>query len=171
MNIHFQDLIPEDFDSNSRVWVYQSNRAFDISETLRIEELLKNFCREWNSHGSGVKGYANLFFAHFIIIMADETKVKIGGCSTDSSIRFIKNLQQDFNVQLLDRQMLAFIIKENILQIPLSSVNYSIENDIITPDTLYFNNTILTKKELMKKWIIPVKGSWLAQRIPASHFK
>ena len=171
MNIHFQDLIPEDFNDNSRVWVYQSNRAFEVAEALQIEESLKSFCKEWNSHGSEVKGYANLFFGHFIIIMADETHVKIGGCSTDSSIRFIKNIQQDFNVQLLDRQLLAFIVKENILLIPLSKVNYSIENYIITPDTLYFNNTILTKKDLLKKWIIPVNDSWLAQRIPASHLK
>jgi len=171
MNIHFQDLIPEDFDDNSRVWVYQSNRPFGIAEALRIEELLENFCKEWNSHGSEVKGYANLFFGHFIIIMADETKVKIGGCSTDSSVRFIKNLEQDFNVQLLDRQLMAFIVKENILLIPLSKVNYSIENDIVAPDTLYFNNTILTKKELLNNWIIPVEKSWLAKRIPASRLK
>ena len=171
MNIHFQDLIPGDFDNNSRVWVYQCNRAFDVTEALQIEELLGNFCKEWNSHGSEVKGYANLFFGHFIIIMADETNVKIGGCSTDSSVRFIKNLQQDFNVQLLDRQLLAFIVKESIVLIPLSKVNFSIENDIITPHTLYFNNTNLTKNELLRHWIIPVKDSWLAQRIPASHLK
>ena len=28
-------------------------------------------------------------------------------------------------------------------------------------------HTILTKKELLKKWIIPVKESWLAKRLPA----
>jgi hypothetical protein len=171
MNIHFQDLIPDDFDNNSRVWVYQSNRAFTITEALRIEELLENFAKEWNSHGSLVKGYANLFFGQFIIIMADETHLKIGGCSTDSSLRFIKNIQQDYNVQLLDRQMLAFIVKEKIHLLPLAQVNYSIENDFITPDTLYFNNTILTKKELLNNWIIPVKDSWLAARIPSSHLQ
>jgi hypothetical protein len=171
MSIHFQDLIPDDFDNNSRVWVYQSNRAFTITEALRLEELLENFTKEWNSHGSAVKGYANLFFGQFIIIMADETHVKIGGCSTDSSLRFIKNIQQDYNVQLLDRQMLAFIVKEKIHLLPLSQVNYSIENDFITPETLYFNNTILTKKELLTNWIIPVKDSWLAARIPSSHLQ
>ena len=171
MNIHFQDLIPDDFDNNSRVWVYQSNRAFTLTEALRLEELLENFAKEWNSHGSMVKGYANLFFGQFIIIMADETHVKIGGCSTDSSLRFIKNIQQDYNVQLLDRQMLAFIVKEKIHLLPLSQVNYSIENDFITPETLYFNNTILTKKELLNHWIIPVKDSWLAARIPSSHLQ
>jgi hypothetical protein len=103
--------------------------------------------------------------------MADETKVKIGGCSTDSSVRFIKNLQQDFNVQLLDRQMLAFIVKETIIIIPLSMVNDSIEKGIITPDTSYFNNTVLTKKDLLINWIIPVKDSWLSNRIPSSHLE
>lgn len=169
MNIHFQDLIPQDFDNNSRVWIYQCNRSFSITEAVEIEEMLESFVSEWNSHGSAVKGYANLFFGQFIIIMADETHVKIGGCSTDTSLNFIKNIEQDYNVQLLDRQMLAFIIKEKIHLIPLEQVNYSIENDFITPDTLYFNNTILTKKELLTHWIIPVKDSWLAQRIPSPH--
>ena len=94
MNIHFQDMIPEDFDNNSRVWVYQSNRPFTISEVLEIEELLEDFCKVWNSHGSEVKGYANLFFGNFIIIMADETNIKVGGCSTDSSLRFIKKIKR-----------------------------------------------------------------------------
>ena len=169
MNINFQDLIPQDFDDNSRVWVYQSSRIFTVNEALEIEKLLQDFSEEWNSHGDLVKGYANLFFGQFIIIMADESHIKVGGCSTDSSVRLIKNLEQDYHVQLLDRQLLAFIVKERIQLIPLSQVNYSIENNFITPDTLYFNNTILTKNELLNNWIIPVKDSWLAGRIPSSH--
>lgn len=171
MNIHFQDLIPKEFNNNSRVWVYQSNRMFSVNESIQLEELLENFSKEWNSHGSPVQSYANLFFGHFIIIIADESLVKVGGCSTDSSLRFIKNIEQDFNVELLDRQLLAFIVKEKIQLIPLSQVNASIESDFITKDTLYFNNTILSKKELLNNWIIPVKYSWLAQRIPASHLE
>ena len=95
MNIHFQDLIPEDFDDNSRVWIYQCNRIFTMKEALQLEETLENFTKEWNSHGSPVRGFANLFFGQFIIIMADETHVKVGGCSTDSILRFIKNIEQD----------------------------------------------------------------------------
>jgi hypothetical protein len=169
MNINFQDLIPKEFNENSRVWVYQSSRAFSVSETLEIENLLQNFSKQWCSHGDSVLGYANLFFGQFIIIMADETKIKVGGCSTDSSVRMIKNLEQDYNVELLDRQMLAFIIKERIQLVPLEDLNFAIENNSVNMDTLYFNNTILTKKELLSKWIIPVRDSWLAGRIPASH--
>ncbi|MEO6288967.1 MAG: hypothetical protein ABIO76_03550, partial [Ginsengibacter sp.] len=73
MNFHFQDLIPQNFDDTSRAWIYQSNRAFTLTETLEIENLLQNFTKNWGSHGSHVKGYANLFFGQFVIVMADET--------------------------------------------------------------------------------------------------
>ena len=102
-------------------------------------------------------------------MIADETQVKVGGCSTDSSVRFIKSVEKEYNVKLLDRQTLAFIVKDKILLVPLEDVNLSIENEIINPETLYFNNTILTKKQLLNDWIIPVKDSWLAKRIPSSH--
>jgi len=171
MNIHFQDLIPKDFDNNSRVWVYQSNRAFSIAETLELEKILENFSKEWHSHGSAVKSYASLFFGQFIVLIADETHVKVGGCSTDASLRFIKSIEEEFNIQLLDRQLLAFIVKEKIHLIPLIDVNNSIEDGFIQPDTLYFNNTILTKNELLSHWIIPVKDSWLARRIPSARLK
>ncbi len=169
MNTNFQDLIPQDFDNNSRVWVYQSNRAFTTHEALEIENLLQQFAAQWKSHGVGLKGFANLFFGQFIIFMVDETNCKIGGCSTDESVRVIKNIERDYNVQLFDRQLLAFIVKGRIHLLPLSQVNYSIENEFITPDTLYFNNTILTKQELLNHWIIPVKDSWLSGRIPSTH--
>lgn len=165
MNLNYQYLIPAEFDDNSRVWVYQSNRQFDVSEALQIEDILQNFCKEWNSHGSSVKGYANLFFGHFIVIMADESQTKVGGCSTDSSVRLIKSIEQDFNVLLTDRMLLAFIIKERIQLLSLEEVNLALEDTFITGNTLYFNNTILTKKDLLTHWIIPMHESWLGKRI------
>jgi hypothetical protein len=164
MNLHFQEHIPVNFSDSSKVWIYQSNRIFTVSEALQLEELLEEFTANWKSHGSDVKGYANLFFGQFIILMADESATTVGGCSTDSSVRIIKSIEQDFNVHLLDRQLLAFIVKERIQLIPLSQLDYAIENKFITADTLYFNNTVLTKNELLENWIIPVKESWLGKK-------
>jgi len=164
MNLHFQDLIPQDFNDNSRVWIYQCNRLFSLSEALEIEELLEEFTNTWLSHGAKVKGYANLFFGQFIVLMADETATGVSGCSTDSSVRLIKNIEQDYHVNLFDRQMLAFVVKERIQLLPMEQLNYAIENNFIAADTLYFNNTVQTKEELLNRWIIPVKESWLAKR-------
>lgn len=165
MNLDFQSHIPEDFNNDSRVWIYQSSRLFFISEALQMEDMLNDFVKSWNSHGDPVKGYANLLFGCFIILMADETATGVSGCSTDSSVRLIKSIEQKFNVQLFDRQNLAFVVKDKIQLLPLNQIGYAVENNFINADTLYFNNTVLTKKELLDKWLIPVKESWLAKRV------
>jgi hypothetical protein len=165
MNFEFQHLIPADFHPASRVWIYQSNRLFMISEALQLEEMLEEFASRWKSHGAPVKAYANLLFGQFIVLMADETVTGVGGCSTDSSVHFIQKIQTEFKVDLLNRQNLAFVVKDKIETIPLAQVNYALENGFITPDTLYFNNLVADKTALLSDWMVPVKNSWLASRI------
>lgn len=168
MNTSFKDLIPEDFHPASRVWMYQSSRLFTLGEALEIEELLTNFTDNWNSHGAKVKGYANLLFGQFILLMADETQAGVSGCSTDSSVRLIKSIEETFKVEMFNRQNLAFLVKDKVQILPLSQLKYGIENNFITPDTIYFNNLVLTKEELLNTWMIPVKDSWLAKKILSS---
>ncbi len=165
MNLAFHPQIPSDFDDLSKVWIYQSSRLFFISEALQIEEILEEFVGNWKSHGAIVKGYANILFGQFLVIIADETATSVGGCSTDSSVRLVKEIEQKYNVQLFDRQTLAFVVKDKIQLLPMSQLNYAASNGFINADTLYFNNTVLTKKQLITEWIIPIKQSWLSKRI------
>ena len=165
MNFNIAEHLPEDFAANSRVWIYQSDRIFFMQEALEMETMLQQFVSDWKSHGTPVKGYANLFFGRFIILMADENATGVSGCSTDSSVRLIKEIEKKYNVSLFDRQMLTFYIKEKVEPIPLSQLKYAVENKFITADTLYFDNTVLTKETLENKWIIPVKNTWLASKL------
>jgi hypothetical protein len=165
MNIELTEHIPADFDDQSKVWIYQSSRLFLMSEAFDIEDILNNFVAQWKSHGDKVKGYANLFFGQFIVLMADETHAAVGGCSTDSSVHVIKAIEEKFKVNMFDRQNLAFMVQDKVQLLPLSQLNYAAENNFITPDTLYFDNTVLTKKDLLERWIVPVKDSWLGKRI------
>lgn len=168
MNLDFKEHIPADFDDKSHVWIYQSSRLFFMSEALQMEDMLNDFVSNWKSHGDPVKGYANLFFGHFILLMADESATGVSGCSTDSSVHLIKSIEEKFKVQLFDRQNLAFIVKDKIQLLPLNQLDYAVDNDFISAETLYFNNTVLSKKELLEKWIVPVKESWLAKRVQFS---
>jgi hypothetical protein len=153
------------------VWIYQSSRLFFISEALQMEDMLNEFVAGWNSHGAPVKGFANLFFGRFIVLMADETATGVSGCSTDSSVRLIKSIEEKFKVEMFDRQTLAFVVKDKIELLPMNQLDYAVENNFIDGDTLYFNNTVLTKKEMIDKWIIPVKESWLAKRLDLAEKK
>jgi hypothetical protein len=164
MNSPHTELLPRDFAPDSRVWIYQSPRPFQLSEAQAVKTMLEDFVRDWNSHGTQVKGYADLFYGQFIVLMADETATGVSGCSTDSSVRLIKAIEQSFGVPLFDRLLLAFRIKEKIQLVPLSRLSDALENGAIDKDTLYFNNTVQTKAELETKWLIPLKDSWLASK-------
>jgi len=165
MNLDYKNLLPTDFHPGSRVWIYQSNRIFGMMEALQIEKMLQDFVAGWQAHGDQVKGYGNLFFGQFIILMADETQTGVSGCSTDSSVRLVKAIEQQFGVSLFDRQLLAFVVKDKVQLLPLAQLNHAMENQFITGDTLYFNNLAATKAALENEWIIPVKESWLKARI------
>ena len=161
----YKNLIPANFSDNSRVWIYQSNRRFSSQEATGVVSLLNQFVSVWKSHGDTVKGFANLFYEQFIVIIADESATTVGGCSTDSSVHIIKMIESKYGVSLFDRQLLAFEINEEIELLPLSQLKILVEDGIINENTLYFNNTIANKIELINDWIQPVKTSWLSGRL------
>jgi len=165
MDFEYKYLLDGNFHADSKVWIYQSNRLFLLNEALEIEIILKEFTAGWLSHGVLVKGAGYLFFGQFIILMADERATGVSGCSTDSSVRLIKDIEQRFGVNMFDRAALAFVVKDSVQLLPLSQLQYAIDNGFIAADTLYFNNLVQTKEELENNWIVPVKESWLLKRI------
>lgn len=168
MNLEYKHLLNNNFHPGSKVWMYQSNRLFSLNEALEIEELLKEFVIQWKSHGTPVRGDAHLFFGQFIVLIADETATGVSGCSTDSSVRLIKDIEQRFGVNMFDRTTLAFVVKDKVELLPISQLQYAVENGFINADTLYFNNLVQTNEELESKWMVPVKDSWLASKIKLS---
>jgi hypothetical protein len=159
------DMLPADFSDGARVWVYQSSRAFIEKEAHEIDEQLYHFYSQWQTHGAAVKGWAKLLFKQFIVILADETDEMVSGCSTDSSVRVIKSIERQYDVNFFDRMMITFLIKSKAEMLPFSQVQYAIDKGYIGKDTFVFNNVVLTKKELAENWLVPLSKSWLAERI------
>lgn len=165
MNLEYKHLLPVDFAPDSRVWIYQSSRIFSLGEAIQIEDLLNHFVENWKSHGTPVKGFGTMFFGQFIVLIADEQATGVSGCSTDSSVRLIKEIEQPYKVSMFDRQNLAFVHKEKIELLPLGQLQYAVDNGFLDADSIYINNLVQTKEELEQKWLIPVKESWLAKRV------
>jgi hypothetical protein len=165
MQHEIAEIIPAGFPDEARVWVYQSNRAFNEKESREINEQLYQFYANWQTHGSPVKGWAGLLFRQFVVMIADETEEQVSGCSTDSSARVIKSLERQYNVNLFDRMTITFLHKGKAEMLPYQQIQYAIDKGYITADTMLFNNVVYTKKDLMTKWMVPLKESWLADRV------
>ncbi|MBL7719087.1 MAG: hypothetical protein JNL72_09660 [Flavipsychrobacter sp.] len=158
-------ILPAEFSDSARVWIYQSSRAFIEKEANEVNEQLYQFYSQWLSHGEPVKGWAKLLFRQFIVIIADEQDVAVSGCSTDSSVRIIKSLERQYSVNFFDRLMLTFLVKGKAEMLPLHQVQYALDKGYITGDTTLFNNTVTTKGELLQRWLVPLKETWLASQV------
>jgi hypothetical protein len=159
-------LIPEGFSDLSKAWVFQSSRAFIEKEQKEIDEQLHHFYAQWVSHGAPVKGWAKVVFNQFIVVIADDTADRICGSATDAMMRLMKSLEKQYEVKLFDRLMITFLVKDKPEMLPFNQVQYALDKGYIDESTLLFNNSAVTnKKQLLESWLIPLKQSWLAERV------
>jgi hypothetical protein len=146
--------------SGSRVWIFQADREFSAHENGSISNELRQFVENWLSHGSLLKAHYKLLHNRFIVFFADEQGDNMCGRAIDSSVRFIKELEKDYGVSLLDRSRVAYIIDGKVEACTLDELGQMIEDGKITPDTQVFNNLVSTKEEFDKTWTVPLSKSW-----------
>ncbi len=165
MNIDYQLFIPKDFSENTRIWIYQSNRKFTADEASTIQYHLNSFCKNWMSHGAKVRAHGLLLHDFFLVLMADEVEMTVSGCSIDSTVRFVKELETTFKVSFFDRTALAFLINGEVKLTPFSELNNEFKAGKLAAHTLFFDNTVQRLPDFKDKWLIPLSSSWLVKRL------
>ncbi len=158
-------------DSHSRVWVYQSNREFTDTEALNIQSQLHSFTSVWAAHGSALAAGAELRFNRFIILAVDEAQAGASGCSIDSSVRFIKELEEAYKVNLMDRMIFAILEDQKVKTFTRPAFEDAIEKGRVDSGTIVFNNLVKNKEELDTAWKTPLKDSWHAAFFSGNLFK
>lgn len=152
-----------EFSSHSRVWVYQSDRKLTDAETLQIQVLLDNFTTVWTAHSNQLKAKAEIRYNRFLILFVDESQAGASGCSIDKSVNFMKQLEQQFGINLFDRFNLAYRSGEEIVSVPRNQFEELLKQGKITSDTIVFNNLAQTLADLQTKWEVLFKDSWHKQ--------
>lgn len=155
----------EGFHPTSKAWIYQSNRELNIAEVTEIENALKIFSKEWTSHKLQVKATGAVLRNRFIVLLADESLNAVGGCSIDSSVKFIRSVENHFSISLLDRSILLFEQNGILKEVFLPQLDEKISSGEIQPTTIYYNNTVTTLDEMQNNWQQQVKDSWMAPRL------
>jgi hypothetical protein len=152
-----------DFSSHSRVWVYQSDRKLTDAETLQAQILLNNFTTGWTAHNNQLLAKAEIRYNRFLILFVDESQAGASGCSIDKSVNFMKQLEQQFGINLFDRFNLAYRDGEEIVSVPRHQFEELLKEGKINTETIVFNNLVQSVTELQTKWEVPFKDSWHIQ--------
>ena len=150
----------ENLPSHSRVWIYQSNRKFTTQEVEFITEKAILFTNQWTKHGSDLQGSFVIKYNQFLILAVDEGFNNVSGCSIDSSVRFVKELEKFMGVDMMNKMNISFKDDDHINIVTISDFKEFIKSNKITSETIVFNNMISTIEELETKWEVSVNNSW-----------
>lgn len=159
-------LTYNDLAADSKVWVYQSNRPFTDQEVRELSIILEKFAEQWQSHGKQLSAYASLYHKHFIVLMVDEKAKDASGCSIDSSVHFLGEIEKQYDIKLFDRLTAAYLHHKDVRTASKSQVKELLASRELTGESLVFNNLVKNKAEFEQNWLIPLKTSWLASLVP-----
>ena len=151
--------------AHSRIWIYQGNRVLTDNEIREIKISAEKFVEEWTAHNQTLHAGFEILHNLFLILAVDENKNDASGCSIDKSVYFIRQLENDFKISLLDRFNIAFRKGDTVDVKPLNDFAKYFKEQNLFEDLPVFNNLVSTKKELQENWEIPLSKSWIMQRL------
>jgi hypothetical protein len=150
------------FSPQSRVWIYQSDRKFTSTEESEILNKLASFTNQWKAHGNELLAKAEIRYGFFIILTVDESQAGVTGCSIDSSVRLIKEIEQEYHVDLFNRFNIAYKVNGEVVVNSKEDFETLVNIKQVTPETIVFNNMVQNLAELERKWEVSFQNSWHA---------
>ncbi len=156
------DQMPE----YSRVWVYQADLKFSESDEKALRDRMKSFCEGWNTHGNLMSTSFDIVENHILILAVDESNLGASGCSIDSSVRTLRELENTLNINLTDQGKISLRRSTGEMKvISALGVKSKVTSGEIDLQTEVINPMIRVKADLQNLWQ-PVRNSWLNKYFP-----
>lgn len=123
----------------------------------------RSFASSWTAHDQALTATFNIFRGRVIIVTVNEEVTAASGCSIDKLTRFIKELEQKFNVELLNRMLVVVEKDESTVEVlTASEVKKLLSEGKISADTIIYDTTVSNQQQL-QNWRLAVKDSWLGK--------
>ena len=152
--------------AHSRVWIYQAGRSFTPAEKELVSNRLKAFCDGWNTHGNGMPSSFEILDDQVLVLAVDESGLGASGCSIDSSVKALRELENTLGINLTDQGKVSYKSNDGQLKVaPALGIKSKVIEGEIAVDTLVINPLIQRKGELEDVWISAGK-SWLNKYFP-----
>ncbi|MEQ9402603.1 MAG: hypothetical protein RIM99_03370 [Cyclobacteriaceae bacterium] len=157
-------LVPIDqMPETSRVWIYQADRRLSLDESSFVEKAGTDFLAGWTAHGHPLKASFSLEYDQFLLITVDEEEAQASGCSIDSSVHLIRELEERLQLSFTDHGNVAFLIDQEVTLLPFNKVKEKVTANEILPETKVFDNTVKNLGEFRSKWLTTSEKTWISR--------
>jgi len=151
-------LVFENFPSNSRVWLYQANRALTATEIDWLSFEMEQFVKEWAAHGTKLWADGSVLNPYFVAFVVDESVTPPSGCSIDSSVKFLKAVGVELGIDFFTRMKVCQDNNGAIQQIDFAEF----KEGQLNGEELIYDALISTLEELTTAWPRKLKESSLS---------
>lgn len=154
-----------------KIWIYTLSKQLSFEQEIDLTQRCQSFVTSWTAHDISLDAGFELYNHRLLIFKVDETKYAASGCSIDKQLRLVKELEQVFSIELLNRLLVAYenvgtssaSATTTIEVIKASEVKELLANNSISKNTLVFDNSITTSNELATNWKKPLSETYLAK--------
>lgn len=148
---------------NERIWVYTLSEELPAEQLSDLKNRCQNFVSGWTAHDVSLDASYEIHKDRLLIFKVNEDKYNASGCSIDKQLRFVKELEQAFSVELLNRLLVAYEKNTEVVVVKQSQIADLLASKAINENTLIFNNTITQSSDLTINWKQPLHKTWLSK--------
>ncbi|MBS9774158.1 MAG: ABC transporter ATPase [Tenacibaculum sp.] len=149
----------KDVSEDARVFIYPCNRKFYPQEIDELTKKITDFITNWKSTDDNFKVSYQFLYNRFIIFLVDEN-VNLTNKDIDLQVSFILKLQQEYEVELLDKMNVCFKQGEFVQYKDVKEFKKLLKSRSVNDKTIVFDNLIQTKYDLENFWEVPITESW-----------
>ncbi|MEO7080962.1 MAG: hypothetical protein ABIY71_05510 [Flavobacteriales bacterium] len=148
---------------HARVWVYKSAVPFSADQKDLIRERGAVFTQSWAAHGAALAAALDVVNDHFVVLGVDQRQAMASGCSIDTSVQFIQQLERELG-QLLTDRMVVLYEKDGVVHgCRVPEVEDLIKSGALNADTIVFDDLVTTKADLEARFRTSLRNSWMAR--------
>ncbi len=144
----------------SRVWAYIISKKLSTEELNSLKASGNTFVMGWTAHEQQLTASFEIFKDRIIVVKVNEDVTGASGCSIDKLTRFIKDTEKQFDIELLNRLLVAYKNENDLEIVHSSKIKELLAENKISENTIVYNTSILTQNEL-NDWEQPLKETWL----------
>ena len=152
---------------NQRIWIYTLSKELSSEQLIDFKIRCQDFVSHWTAHEVSLDASFEFFQNRLLIFKVNEDKYNASGCSIDKQVRFVKELEQTFSVELLNRLLVAYENNGSVEVVKQSQIGELLSSGKINENTFVFNNTISQSSDLLTNWKQPLHKTWLVKFINA----
>jgi chemotaxis regulatin CheY-phosphate phosphatase CheZ len=149
-----------------RVWTYIISKELNDDQLKELTERTDKFVNSWTAHEQKLKASFELYKNRILIIKVDESAYNASGCSIDKQLQFIKQIEKDLAVELLNRLVVAYEESSEVKVTHSAKIKELLQQGEINENTLVFDTTISSSVQL-PEWKKPLKNTWLSKFLPS----